>query len=421
MEFEGFTEKQEEIIKEPLERMTILSGAVRSGKTFLTYFILPMLLDEFGLRARGLLMGKTLGTIEENILKPMRELYGDIYIGDMKSDATGNRYVSLFGAKIRCVGANDKKSDGKIRGSTYSWAICDEVATYPVNVFDMLMSRLSEPNAKCVCTTNPEDPNHWLKKRFIDNDKIKCKVYSFTIDDNPLLEKSWVENLKNIYSGTELYDRYILGQWVSSNGAIYKKFVTNAESAILTDIDRNELADCAIGIDFGENVSPTAFVCVGLLKNYKGIVILEEQKITDHGDVRLLESNFTQFVNRCYNSGWKPSRVYYDVAQWTLGRSLESSCYRSGLPLIVKECTKDKIKDRIYLEQVLFGKGSLKILKHCELMIKAFKEAIYSDKGMQDERLDIVGSDNPVDMLDAFEYAIQRWGENLLKMTLYGG
>ena len=179
-DFNGFTQKQAEILKQPRHKLNIYTGAVRSGKTVLTYFDIPELIKEFP-KGRGILLGKTLGTIEENILKPMRDIYGD-YVGDIKSDASGNRYVTIFGAKIRCVGANDKSSDGKIRGATYSWAVCDEVSLYPENVFDMLMSRLSEPNAKCICTTNPDNPQHWFKVRFIDNTKIDCAVYNFTIE-----------------------------------------------------------------------------------------------------------------------------------------------------------------------------------------------------------------------------------------------
>lgn len=421
IKFDKFTDKQDKIIGEPIARLTVLNGAVRSGKTFLTYFIIPLLISEFGTQSRGIIIGKTLGTVEENVLTPMRELFGD-NVSDVKIDATGNRYVKIFGAKIRCIGANDKKSEGKIRGTTYAWAICDEVTLYPENVFDMLMSRLSEPNAKCICTTNPESPNHWFKRRYLDNNKIEIKSHTFTIDDNPTLNKEYVENLKNLYSGTELYDRLILGLWVSSNGAIYKKFIAEQERFVIDNIDKGEFADYSIGIDFGENKSATTFVLVGLKKNYKGIVVLEEEKITEHGDARLLQEQFIRFVKRCYINGWAPSNAYFDVAQWTLGRSLESAVRIAGLPIIVHECIKDEIKDRIHLTQILMGAYRFQVLSRCKEIVKAFKEAVWDESRKDKEvRLDIVNKDNPIDLLDAFEYAFQRWSSNLLKMTLYGG
>lgn len=416
-DFNGFTEKQANILRQPKRQLTIYSGAVRAGKTVLTYFNIPEFIKEFP-NGRGILLGKTLGTVEENILKPMRDVYGN-YVGDIKSDASGNRYVTIFGAKVRCVGANDKSSDGKIRGATYSWAVCDEVSLYPENVFDMLMSRLSEPNAKCICTTNPDNPQHWFKVRFIDNKEIDCAVYNFTIEDNPILPKDYVENLKKIYTGTELYDRLILGLWVSGNGAIYKKFISEEEKFVAVQVDKNDYMAYNIGVDFGENTSATTFELVGLKNDFKGITILEEEHITKHGDTKLLQNQFVAFVKRCISNGYTPRICYYDNEQKTLGRSLESAVVNAGIPLLVKPCKKNRIIERIHQFQTLMGAYMFEISQKCEKTIKAYKEAVWAEN--KEERLDIVGENNPVDLLDSVEYAVEEWIENLIAVALYGG
>lgn len=415
-EFDGFTEKQASILKQPRHKLNIYTGAVRSGKTVLTYFDIPELIKEFP-NSRGILLGKTLGTIEENILKPMRDIYGE-YVGDIRSDASGNRYVIIFGAKIRCVGANDKSSDGKIRGATYSWAVCDEVSLYPENVFDMLMSRLSEPNAKCICTTNPDNPQHWFKVRFIDNDEIDCAVYNFTIEDNPILPRDYVENLKKIYAGTELYDRLILGLWVSGNGAIYKKFIAEEENFITESVQNSDYISYNIGVDFGENTSATTFELVGLKRNFKGIKILEEEVIIEHGDTALLQKQFVDFVKRCIANGYIPRQCFYDNEQKTLGRSLESAVVNAGIPLVVKPCIKERIIERIHQFQTLMGAYMFEIDKKCVKTIKAYKEAVWAEN--KEERLDIVSPENPVDKLDSVEYATQEWMKNLIAVALYG-
>lgn len=421
IKFNGFTDKQKNIISRPIKRLVVLNGAVRSGKTFISYFMILDLIREFGVNARGIILGKTLGMVEENILMPMRELFG-AYVGDIKAESSGNRYVKIFGCKVRCVGANDKSSEGKIRGATYSWAICDETATYPQNVFDMLMSRLSEPNAKCICTTNPDNPNHWFKVKYLDNKNIEIEVYNFTIDDNPTLTSGYVNNLKKMYEGTELYDRLILGQWVSSSGSIYKKFIADKDKYVVDSVNKDEYVDYAIGIDFGENRSATTFVLVGLERGARGIAVLECERITKHGDTKLLQAQFIEFVRKCFSNGWRPSNAYYDNAQSTLGRSLESAAASSGLPLRVQECTKDVITERINLTIVLMGACRFKVLRRCEEMIKALQEATWdASKKDKEERLDIVSPNNPVDMLDSMEYAFQRWSELLLKVALYGG
>lgn len=415
-DFNGFTQKQASIIKQPRHKLNIYTGAVRSGKTVLTYFDIPELIKEFP-NGRGILLGKTLGTIEENILKPMRDIYGE-YVGDIRSDASGNRYVTIFGTKIRCVGANDKSSDGKIRGATYSWAVCDEVSLYPENVFDMLMSRLSEPNAKCICTTNPDNPQHWFKVRFIDNTEIDCAVYNFTIEDNPILPRDYVENLKKIYAGTELYDRLILGLWVSGNGAIYKKFIAEEESFITESVQNSDYISYNIGVDFGENTSATTFELVGLKRNFKGVTILEEEVITKHGDTALLQKQFVDFVKRCIANGYTPRQCFYDNEQKTLGRSLESAVINAGIPLIVKPCIKERIIERIHQFQTLMGAYMFEIDKKCVKTTKAYKEAVWAEN--KEERLDIVSDKNPVDILDSVEYATQEWMKNLIAVALYG-
>lgn len=420
--FNGFTKKQKRIIsninKRWLKPLTIFNGAVRSGKTFLTYFIIPFLLDVFA-GSRGIITGKTLGTIEENILKPMRDLF-PANVGDVKIDATGNRYVNLFGTDVRLVGANDKASEYKIRGATYAWAICDEVTTYPKNVFAMLMSRLSEDGAVCICTTNPDIPSHWLKVDYIDKKDIDIDVYNFTIDDNPTLPPAYVQHMKNLYEGTEFYDRFILGKWVSGSGAIYKLFVLNNDRYLIDEPKEDEpkvkYIEYACGVDFGENVSATVFKLVGLRQNFKGIDIIAEERITEHGDVKLLQKQFINFIKKCKSYGYRVDFAYYDNAQKTLGESLKTAVAKEGISCNVKPCVKDEIIERIHLVVALLGADMIRVHKRCKHAVKAFNDAVWAEG--TEERLDEVSEVNVVDDLDAFEYAIQHWSNNLKKVAL---
>lgn len=418
--FGGFTKKQAHIISEMNSHwfapLTIFNGAIRSGKTFLTYFIIPMLIWTYE-GGRGIITGKTLGTIEENILKPMRDLF-PANVGEVKIDATGNRYVVLFGTEVRLVGANDKASEYKIRGATYAWAVCDEVTTYPKNVFAMLISRLSEPGAVCICTTNPDIPSHWLKVDYIDKNNEGVKVYNFTIDDNPTLSPEYVEHMKRTYEGTEFYDRFILGKWVSGSGAIYKLFTLNNDRFIFDDTDEPvKYVEYACGVDFGENVSRTVFKLVGLRYDYKGVDILAEKSITKHGDVQLLQKQFIDFLHECKGYGYRVDYAYYDNAQRTLGESLKTAVARDDFPCNVKPCVKDEIIERIHLTIALMGAGMLRVHKRCNHAIKAFNDAVYKEG--TEERLDEVSEVNVIDDLDTFEYAIQSWSNNLRKIALF--
>lgn len=424
--FSGFTNKQQNIIADINNQgfmpLVIFNGAIRSGKTFLTYFIIPMLLDKFK-EKKGIITGKTLGTIEENILDPMRDLFGENNIGDVKVDATGNRYVILFGKRTRLVGANNKESEKRIRGSTYSWAVCDEVTTYPKNVFAMLVSRLSEPGAVCVCTTNPDIPSHWLKTDYMDKKGVRKAIYNFTIDENPTLSPEYVEHMKSLYEGTEFYDRFILGKWVSGSGAIYKLFVLNNKRYLFNEDvdaepkDKRKYIEFSVGVDFGENVSATVFKLVGLKPNYTGVDILAEKRITKHGDVKLLQKQFIEFLRNCKALGYRTDYAYYDNAQKTLGESLKTAVAEAGIPCYVLPCVKDEIRERIHTTLALMGADMIQVHVRCEYAIKAFNDAVFAEG--TDERLDEVSEINVIDDLDAFEYAIQKWSNNLRKVAFY--
>lgn len=416
MEFDGFTEKQRNIIAQGYAALNIYTGGVRGGKTFLTYFNIPDLLAMFP-KSKGILIGKTLASLSENVLSPMREIFGAKAVSEIKTGQDGIKYVILFDKKCRCVGANDSKAENKIRGATYSWAIGDEVSTWSKPTFDMLMSRLSEPGAICVVTTNPDEPGHWFNQNYILKEGINKNVFTFTIDDNPYLDKAYVENLKNIYRGTVLFDRFILGKWASGSGAIYKRFIEEEEKYIINEYNKNDIVDYSIGVDFGENTSATTFSLLGLAKNYEEIIILEEEHITEHKDAELLKNQFITFLKRCLANGWKINRAWFDNAQKTLGESLKSAVQIEGLPCIVEPCTKDLINERVQQELILFGSYRIKIMSNCKWSIKAFKEAVYSEE--TNERLDVSGPENPIDHLDSIEYAFYKWIKNLMLKALY--
>ena len=55
----------------------------------------------------------------------------------------------------------------------------------------------------------------------------------YSIDDNPFLDPSFVSELKKEYTGTVLYDRYILGKWAASEGALFTKYPQYTSDATL--------------------------------------------------------------------------------------------------------------------------------------------------------------------------------------------
>lgn len=68
------------------------------------------------------MLGNTRGTLQRNILDPMREIWGEELVGEIRSDNT----VQLFGKKVYALGADNKKHVARIQGATIEYAYGDE-------------------------------------------------------------------------------------------------------------------------------------------------------------------------------------------------------------------------------------------------------------------------------------------------------
>lgn len=213
------SKKQKEYWNNANHRWGIKTGATRAGKTYMDYFLIPKrLLAVEGKEGLNVILGNTRETIRRNILLPMQNMYGAEYVGNLRADNS----VEMFGQRVFCLGADNVNHVNKLRGASIKYCYGDEITTWHPDVFEMLKSRLDKPYSVFDGTCNPADPQHWFKE-FLDSD-ADIFQQAYTIDDNPYLDKSFVENLKKEYSGTVLYDRYILGMWVASEGALFTTY-----------------------------------------------------------------------------------------------------------------------------------------------------------------------------------------------------
>ncbi len=232
-------------------RLNMWEGSVRSGKTFISIIRFMKALQE-GPPGLGMIIGVSRDSLQRNILTELCALVG----APCPTPKVGQ--IHLLGRTIFLVGANDERAQRRIQGSTLALAYVDEMTLIPQGFFKMLLSRLSVTGAMLFGTTNPDSPFHWLKTDFLSRTDLDMNVHHFRLEDNPSLDKKYIDNLKKEYTGL-WYKRYINGEWVMAEGTVYDFF---DEDLHVIGVPPGPAEYYVIGIDYG-TANPTTFNLIG--------------------------------------------------------------------------------------------------------------------------------------------------------------
>ena len=424
-----YTEKQKLDIKYGNHRWNVKSGATRSGKTYLDidFKIVDRIIERRGKSGIAIICGKNYGTIERNVIIPLREVYGNLIGSITNTSKNKSTHIMIADEPVYLFGAGDISRIDTLRGSSVKYAYCDEVVSYNPLFFEMLKSRLDKEYSICDLTCNPDNPNHWFKE-FMDSDVDKW-ILHFTIDDNPFLPPVFVEQLKKEYEGTVYYDRYILGLWVNAEGLIFLQFANNKNKYI---IDRAEnIIKIDIGVDFGGNKSKTMFIAsavVRKLENDKGtlkevykLVVLEEHHVREKTQGAGIDAE--QVAREHYDFYKKIAEKYNIIPQvsWCDHFDLAIIQIRNYHKLKGSNHKIDKVDkssitlpDYILTINSLLNIEKLLILSQNIRVIESLSTLLYDEKSSKDAVLDDGTCD--VDTYDAFRYSISRF---LLQNNLY--
>lgn len=261
-----YHDKQLGILKRALREdwyMMINHGAVRAGKTQLDndLFLMELRRAKRNAKACGVdnpmyILGATsAGTLRTNILQELSEKYGI----DFKFDKHGN--FTLFGVYVVTTFTGSVAGLRAIRGMTAYGAYINEATLANKEVFDEIRKRCSGFGARIICDTNPDHPNHWLKKDYIDKADDKSIIANhFTIFDNTFLNQRYIENLIATTPSGMFTERGIYGRWVSGEGAVYRDFKEDMLISI-DDIPTDDITIYYAGVDWGYEHHGSIVVC----------------------------------------------------------------------------------------------------------------------------------------------------------------
>lgn len=204
----------------------IADGAVRSGKTtamslgFVVWAMTCFAGKSFAI------CGKTLGSVERNILTGLRALLEDSGFRLRENRSQHLLTVSVGGRSNRfyCFGGKDEGSQDLIQGMTLAGVFFDEAALMPESFVSQATARCSVAGSKWWFNCNPAGAWHWFKRGWIDRAEEKRLLYlHFTMEDNPSLTDEIRARYAAMYTGV-FYRRYILGEWCAAEGLVYPMF-----------------------------------------------------------------------------------------------------------------------------------------------------------------------------------------------------
>jgi len=379
MELTNLSDKQIKSYRESDARINIFEGPVRAGKSFIG---LLRWLDfcKNGPKGPLIICGRTDKTIKRNIISPLQDM-----VGSAVQYSIGKGEVNLYNRTMYVVGANDDRAEAKIRGSEFAGALIDEASLLPENFFKMLLSRLSIPDSKLFCSTNPDSPYHWLKTDFIDRQhELDLKVFSYNIRDNPTLNEKYISDLSAEYQGL-WYKRYISGEWVQADGAVYDFF---DEETHIIQMPYSSANYYIVGIDYG-TTNPCAFTLIGYNPSSYPNMWLEKEYYFDSKKELRQKSDYDYAIDMIeFIRGYNVKKIYIDPS----AASFKQELRRNGLYNVV-DAANDVVPGIRFVSQLL-SNGTLKICSNCTETIKEFSNYLWDSKASDR------GEDKPLKKFD---------------------
>lgn len=375
---------QIEVLSKSTAKINIAHGSTRSSKSIcylFGFFFSVKTIDKLQ-NEIYVISGHSLETIRNNCVGPLEMMFPS-----QVKYFPGKRMLSIGNKDVVLIGAHDERAYAKIKGSTIAVGYIDEATEIPVSYLDMFLSRLSRPYSTCYMTTNPAGPTHYIKQKIDMSDGKQISSHQLLLNDNPHLSQDYKDFLANQFTGV-FYKRYILGEWVQAEGAIFDMFDDNLH---VVEEAPYEPTFYFAGIDYG-TTNPFAMVIIGYNASYKPHLWVEKEYYYDsrkHGRQKT-DAEYAEEI--AYFCDPYPIRsIYIDPSAASFKAELRK-CVQ--IPVID---AKNDVIDRIRVISRHLADGNLVICKDCTNLISEIHSYVWDPKAS--ER----GEDKP---LKKFDHAV---------------
>jgi PBSX family phage terminase large subunit len=395
--------KQVTSLRESSTRVSVWEGSIRSGKTIASLLRFLIFLATAPRGGQIVVIARTRDTAARNVFAPLMDetLFGAL--AKQVHYTPGAPSGLILGRVIYVIGASDAKSEKVLRGLTVAGAYVDEITVIPEEFFTQLLGRMSVAGAQLFGTTNPDNPAHWLKKRFLDRlaELPDWRRFHFTLHDNPSLTAEYIESISREFTGL-WFRRFIQGEWVAAEGAIYDmwdpdKHVVKWET--LPPMRRL----LGVGIDYGTQHATSASL-LGLGYDRRLYMIDELRLDPAKSNVRLTDFDQSKLIRDWIRAnhlpeiqGLKPEWIIADPA----AASLRTQLYEDGIDTTAAD---NAVAYGLGTIASLLGEGKLLVSDRCHGIISEFPGYSWDPKKAAK------GEDAPIkvadDSLDSMRYVI---------------
>lgn len=391
-------------VVESTARLNIWQGSVRSGKTVSSLLRLLMAIAAAPTSGRVLLFGKTRESVNRNVFSVLQDpaIFGPL--ARLVKYNPGAALGTILGREVDVLGANDSKAEPKVRGMTLCIAYGDELTTVPEAFFTQVLARLSVPGAQLFGTTNPDAPNHWLRRKYLLRaGELNLRTWHSTLRDNPHLDPQYVRDLATEYVGL-WYKRFIEGRWVQAEGAVFDMFDEDRHVVPVLPAIHQWIS---LGIDYGtRNATAALILGVGqdgrlyLTHEWRHDPTVARRQLTDASLSRELRAWLSD-IDVPGTTGLKGLRPEWTVVD-PAAASLRLQLHEDGMTPALAD---NAVLDGIRLMSSLLGNDQLRVHASCRGLIDEIPGYSWDDKAA--ER----GEDAPIKAddhsIDAARYAIK--------------
>jgi PBSX family phage terminase large subunit len=392
-----FSAKQLDSIRHATGRVNIWEGSIRSGKTIASLLAWLIYIARAPRGGELVVIARTRETAGRNVFGPLMDfsLFG--WLTKHVSYTSGAPTAVILGRIVHVIGASDAKAEKVIRGLTVAGAYVDEATVIPEEFFTQLLGRMSVPGAQLFGTTNPDNPAHWLKRRFLDRmaSLPDWRRFHFTLPDNPSLTREYVDSISREFTGL-WHRRFILGEWVAAEGAIYPMW-DEAKHVVPWSKLPEMRRLLAVGVDYG-TTNATAALLLGLGIDRRLYLLDEWRHDPAQTNIRLSDAQLaSRFRDWLALPNHRPEWIVVDPA----AASFRVELHNTG---VSTEVADNDVDFGIRVVASLFGQDQLRVSDRCLGLIEEVPG--YSWDPKQTEQ----GKDAPIKVadhsLDATRYAI---------------